>query len=97
MMLPGKIVGTVVTAAGAQPFVIDVPTGKVGVGRYVEADHEQRSIGAMERQAIEKQVKAGVAGARDVRIGSYQCPKCQRWVDVVKDAGGWDGDHCSKC
>jgi hypothetical protein len=97
MMLPGKIVGTVITGAGAEPFELDVPTGKVRTGSYVGADPDQRKIGSMEREAIERQVKGAVSGAREVRIGSFQCPTCKRWVDVVKDASSWKGDHCNKC
>ena len=96
-MLPGKIVGTVVTARGSQPFVIDTPTGNVTVGSFEEAHPKQKMVGPMEAEAIEKQVRAQVSGASDVRIGSFQCPKCSRWVDVVRSPDDWSGDACARC
>lgn len=96
-MLPNKIVGSVVTASGATPFVIDTATGKVTTGSYTDADPVQRNMSGMEAGAVDKQVRAEISGAKRVRVGEYQCPECDRWVDVVKNPGGWSGDHCSRC
>ena len=96
-MLPNTIVGTVITGSGAVPFKIDTATGAVTTGSYTAADSMQRSMGGMESSAVEKQVRAKVSGASKVRIGEYQCPKCSRWVNVVKKPGDWSGDTCSKC
>jgi hypothetical protein len=96
-VLPNTIVGTVVTAAGPLPFVIDTATGQVKTGNYAAADPDQRNMGSMENGAVDKQVRANVGGAKDVRIGSYHCAKCSRWIDVIKRPGDWSGDSCSRC
>ena len=96
-MLPGKIVGTVVTARGSEPFVIDTPTGNVSVGTFADADPKQKQMGKMEAEAIEKQVRSQVSGAREIRIGSFHCNKCGRWVDVARAPGDWSGDVCACC
>ena len=96
-MLPNTIVGSVVTSKGATPFVINTATGDVKTGTYAAADSGQRNMNSMEHGAVDKQVRAKVSGARDVKIGSYQCPTCQRWVDVVKKPNDWRGDHCAQC
>lgn len=96
-MLPNTIVGSAVTSSGVVPFVIDTATGKVRTGSYAAADPMQANMSSMEHGAVDKQVRSNVSGASDVRIGSYQCPKCDRWVDVVKRPGDWRGDSCSKC
>ncbi len=96
-MLPNTIVGTVVTGSGPLPFVIDTATGKVSTGRHASADPMQRNMGSMEQSAVDKQVRAKVSGAKDVRIGSYLCQGCSRWVDVVKSPNEWSGDSCSRC
>jgi hypothetical protein len=95
-MLPGRIVGSVIVGGKARPFLLDVPTGRVTLDRCEAAHPMQRSIGPMEREAIERQVK-GETGAAEVRIGQYRCPKCNRWVDVVSAPSDWSGDHCANC
>lgn len=96
-MLPNKIIGSVVTASGATPFVIDTATGKVTVGDYTPPDPVQRNMSSMEEGAVDKQIRAEVSGAKRVRIGLYQCRECDRWVNVVKSPGDWSGDRCSRC
>jgi hypothetical protein len=95
-MLPGRIVGSAVIAGKARPFSLDGASGEVELDRYAAADPMQRSIGPMERQAIERQVKSAT-GAASLRIGEYRCPICHRWVDVVRDPAAWAGDRCAAC
>jgi hypothetical protein len=94
-MLPNTIIGSVVTASGALPFSINTASGKVTTGRYQPADDMQANMGSMEKSAVDKQVRLHVSGAKAVRVGEYQCPKCERWVNVVKRPSDWSGDHCA--
>lgn len=96
-MLPSKIVGSVITRTGAVPFLLDGAAGTVELGRFEAAHPMQASLGGMERQAVERQVKSEVTGARSVRIGEYACPLCGRWVDVVRKPDEWAGDRCRTC
>jgi hypothetical protein len=96
-MLPSTIVGSVTTSRGNEPFVLDTPTGRVTTGKYREAHHHQAQMARDERSAAETQVRAQLSGVKEVRLGQYQCPKCQRWVDVVKDPAGWSGSKCARC
>jgi hypothetical protein len=95
-MLPGRVVGSAVIKNKTRSFTLDVPSGRASLDRFEAADPMQRSIGSMEREAIERQVIAET-GADRVRIGEYCCPRCDRWVDVVRDPQGWSGDRCSNC
>lgn len=95
-MLPGRIVGSVTVGGKQRPFSLDVPTGRVALDHFESADAMQRSIGPMEREAIERQVRSET-GASNVRIGEYQCSQCNRWVDVVKSPNDWASDRCKKC
>jgi hypothetical protein len=97
MVLPGKIVGTVVTSKGAQAFELDVPSGKVKLGKHGDADRMQSAMGSGERGAIDKRVRAEVAGVREVRIGQFRCPSCGRWVNVEDDTDAWTGKSCASC
>ncbi len=97
-MLPAVLVGTVVTASGARPFALDTPTGKVTLGCWREPDTRQRQLGPAERGAIERQVRAELGSVvREVRIGRYRCPRCDRWVDVETAPESWQGETCSRC
>jgi hypothetical protein len=97
MMLPSKIVGSVETSRGVQPFVLDGARGTVRLGSYEPADGMQRSLGSMEVKAIDDRVRAEVSGVRKVRLGEYRCTSCSRWVDVVRSPGEWSGDRCATC
>jgi hypothetical protein len=57
----------------------------------------QRSVGHGERGAIEGQVRAEVKGAREVRVGSFHCSSCGKWIDVVSDPERWKGEQCAAC
>lgn len=96
-MLPNTIVGSVITGRGTLPFVIDTATGSVSTGRYGTPDPGQRNMGSMEHAAVDKQVRAQLSGVVKVRIGSFQCPDCARWVDVVARPNDWAGERCSRC
>ncbi len=96
-MLPNSIVGSVITTGGSAPFVLDTATGQVHSGSYASVDPAQRNMGSMECQAVDKQVRAKVVGSTEVRVGSYQCAKCARWIDVVKHPDDWSGNSCSRC
>jgi hypothetical protein len=67
-MLPARFVGTVVTADGEEPFVLDTATGTVTVGRHEDPDPQQARVGKDELAAAERQVRAQVPGAREVRF-----------------------------
>ncbi len=96
-MLPSIIVGSVTTARGNEPFALDTPTGTVTTGKYRDVHHHQAQMAREERVVAESQVRAQLRGVKDVRLGQYQCPRCQRWVDVVKDPAGWSGRQCANC
>ena len=51
-----------------------------------------------ERAAAGRQVRK-VAGkvVQRVVIDEYQCPSCERWVDVVRKPEEWDKDRCVRC
>ena len=95
-MLPARIIGTVVSASGCQPFTLDTPSGNVTTGKYQDPDRDQGLLGSDEKKAVQRQVKAQLGEAREVRVGEYRCPKCDRWVDVSKGRG-WSGDKCDRC
>ena len=95
-MIPSKLIGTVVTPGGPQPFVLDVASGNVTVGRYDTMDPKQRDLAPDAEGAALRQVRKKVKGAREVRLGAYHCPVCGRWVDL-SDGKVWDGDRCSRC
>ncbi len=95
-MLPHHIVGSVITTRGAEPFALDAASGAVRTGGFESADPQQANMGPMEASAVDKQVRAAVIGVREVRIGAFQCPRCQRWVDVVRDPHAWAGSACSR-
>lgn len=95
-MIPSKLVGTVVTPGGPQPFVLDTASGNVTVGRYDAIDPKQRDLPPDTAAAATKQVKAKVKGAREVRLGAFLCPSCNRWVDL-SDGSAWSGDRCARC
>ena len=95
-MLPGRIVGSVTVGGKQRPFSLDVPTGRVVLDRFESADAMQRSVGPMEREAIDRQVRSET-GASNVRIGEYHCSRCNRWVDVVKSPNDWASDRCNNC
>lgn len=96
-MLPSKIIGSVILPGGCQPFVLDTPSGRVRVGKYADVDPDQGLLGSDENGAVKRQVEAEVSAVREVRVGSYRCPKCERWVDVVKSPSEWSGDCCANC
>ncbi len=97
-MLPGHLVGTIITSQGPEPFTLRTATGAVERGSFSAIDPLQRSIGHAEVAAAERQVRA-VAGAavRAVRVGLYCCPRCGGWVDITRRPERWAGNHCSKC
>jgi hypothetical protein len=97
MMLPSKIVGSIQTSRGVQPFVLDGARGSVRLGQYEPADAMQSSLGSMERKAIDTQLRGEVSGVRTVRLGEYRCTQCSRWIDVVASPQDWDGDLCATC
>ncbi len=97
-MLPAKLVGTVVTTKGPEPFILDTPSGQVALGRWAEPDRRQRHLGASERGAIEQQVRVELGSqVQQVRVGQYCCPSCQGWVNVEMTPEAWHGDRCSAC
>ena len=97
-MLPSHIVGSIITKGHARPFVLRVATGLVELGRYAAAAREQADLAAMERAAVGKQVRA-VAGkvVQRVVLDEYQCPHCERWIDVVREPRQWSEDCCARC
>jgi hypothetical protein len=96
-MLPSTIVGSLVVDRAPQPFALDVASGKVSVGRAVEADPHQAQMSAEERGAAERQVRAQVPKASEIRLGAYRCPICKKWIDVVRHPDRWAGDRCARC
>lgn len=96
-MLPSTIFGSVITASGAKPFVLQVSSGDVALGRYAPANNRQASLARDVIANIERQVRTQVAGVSGVRIGCYQCDKCGRWVDVAARPNDWRGERCSRC
>jgi hypothetical protein len=97
-MLPSHIVGTVIAKDHSRPFVLRVDTGLVELGRFTKPSPEQADLGSMERAAVGKQVR-GVVGKNVQRVvlGDYQCPSCERWVDVIREPDRWDVDRCVDC
>lgn len=96
-MLPSTIVGSLVVDHQPKPFALDVPSGKVTVGRAVEADPLQAQMSREERGAAERQVRAEVEGAREIRLDTFPCPICHASVDVVRHPDRWAGDRCARC
>jgi hypothetical protein len=97
-MLPGHLVGTIITARGPEPFTLRTATGAVQRGSFSAIDPMQRSLGFSEVQAVERQVRAAVGSEiRAVRVGAYCCPRCGTWVDVARRPERWAGEHCGQC
>ena len=96
-MLPSKLVGSVITAQGSQPFVLHVASGKVALGGYEDAGRHQAKLAKDVRANVERQVCAQVPAATSIKLGWFQCPKCDSWVDVAKDAMRWSGSTCRRC
>ncbi len=97
-MLPGHWIGTLITAEGPEPFILDTASGEVARGKWAPLDPLQRSVAFAESTAAERQVlAAGGPGARAVRLGVYCCPECNSWVDVTRRPERWAGDRCQAC
>jgi hypothetical protein len=96
-MLPAIIVGSVVSARGVEPFVLDTPTGRVTTGRYAAADPPQGNMSREEKGAAERRVRAEISAVTEVRLGAFRCPRCERWIDVVKAPDDWSRNRCARC
>jgi RNA polymerase-binding transcription factor DksA len=96
-VLPARFVGTVVTADGEKPFVLDTASGQVSTGRFEDADPMQATVARDALDAAARQVRLAIAGAREVRMGEYHCAKCGEWIDVVRTPAKWGSDRCADC
>jgi hypothetical protein len=97
-MLPSHIVGSIIAKDRARPFVLRVDRGLVQLGRFTTVCPEQAELTSLERAAVGRQVRmAAGKHVQRVVIGEYQCPSCQRWVDVVRDSDAWADDCCAGC
>jgi hypothetical protein len=96
-MLPKTIVGSVVRSRGSEPFVLDVASGRVTLGRYGTPDPLQAQMAPDACRAAESQVRSQTGGRPDVRLGVFACSVCSRFVDVIREAGRWREDRCDRC
>lgn len=91
-----RIVGSIVQEERAQPFVLDVETGRFAVGRYMPPEAGLSTLSVIQRQRLAQRVAemAGV-GFAQVRLGQYQCPSCGQWVEATPEA--WGDGRCQAC
>lgn len=93
---PAYIVGSVITDDGPEPFTLTLEDGTYETGTFTPPDPAQASLSIIQQQRFAQLVheQAGVAFAQ-VRLGTYRCPGCKRWVDVLAEP--WEGERCATC
>jgi hypothetical protein len=92
-----RIVGSIVTDKGPQPFVLHVQTGRLEVGSYAEPDLGQADLSVIQQQRFAQLIheRANVSFAQ-VRLGQYRCPECGEWIGVTAP-GAWRDALCASC
>lgn len=90
------IVGSLMVDGRIQPFVLDVTSGKVSVGEFVQPAPEQAGLPVLQQQRFAQLIAEGASvGFSQVRMGQYYCTSCGRWVDVTKEP--WSRTTCLSC
>lgn len=86
-----RIIGSIVTEQGPQPFALNTLTGKFKLGDYIEPDEAQGQLSIIQQQRFSQLIaeRAGVAFAH-VRLGQYYHKKSDRWVNVLQEEWSYD-------
>lgn len=91
-----RVVGSIIREGGPQPFVLDVKTGKLEVGKHARPDEAQGKLSIIHQQRFAQLVheRANVSYAQ-VRVGQYFCTRCGRWTEATPQQ--WSISVCMSC
>ena len=81
-----RIIGSLITESGPQPFVLHTQSGRLEMGVYMEPDPTQIDLTIIQQQRFVQLIaeRADVSFAK-VRLGHYFDARSDQWVDVLRE------------